>query len=485
MELSSLTIKKTGNLLRKGECSVSELADAYLQRIKERDSEIGAYLEVFSDVKEQALSAQSELDSGEGGVLTGLPIAIKDNILVQGRKVTSASRILENYVAPYDSTVAEKLVQQKTVLLGRTNMDEFALGSSTEKSAYYPTRNPHDPERVPGGSSGGSAAAVASGQALAALGSDTGGSIRQPAALCGCVGLKPTYGAVSRYGLMAMGSSFDQIGTLTRTVEDTAELFWLLEGEDKRDSTTLPDTARQKRKDQMRKKLRVGVPWHLIRRPGVDQAVVDNFTENIALLEKEGYEVREISLPHLEYALAAYYILMPAELGSNLARIDGMRYGHREEGEDLLEDYTKSRAQLGPEARIRSLVGAFVLSSGYYDAYYNKAYTARKFATRDIKQAFGEDPESRWEDRVDLIATPTSPTPAFKIGERSEDPVQMMMADIFTVPANIAGVPALSVPSGKVWHDGAELPVGLQFMAPSLREDLLFRAASLVEEKIG
>ena len=359
-------------------------------------------------------------------------------------------------------------------------MDEFAMGGSTENSAFGTTKNPHDTTRVPGGSSGGSAAAVAAHMALGALGSDTGGSIRQPASFCGVVGLKPTYGAISRSGLMAMASSLDQIGPFTRTVADAEILFNILKGNDRLDSTSAPDSAWSDKKIE-KKKLRIGVPEDFAFGKGVDKDVVENFKKSMEALAQEGHEIVPIKLAHITHSLAVYYILMPAEASTNLARFDGVRFGALKEGATLFDDYAQTRGVgFGREVRRRIMLGAYVLSSGYYDAYYHKATSVRALIEEDFKQAFDLS-----ADGVDIIATPTSPTPAFKIGEKSADPLQMYLADIFTVPANLAGIPGISIPSGTAQRDGRDLPLGIQFLAPHFREDLLFVAGRSLESVAG
>ncbi|MFA5652432.1 MAG: Asp-tRNA(Asn)/Glu-tRNA(Gln) amidotransferase subunit GatA, partial [Candidatus Paceibacterota bacterium] len=471
------TIKKVHEAFTKGDYSAVDLAKAYLEQIKKTDKDIHAYLEVYSDVLEQAKAADEIIKSGKATLLTGIPIAIKDNILIKGRKASSASKILENYTATYDATVIERLKKEGVVFLGRTNMDEFAMGGSTENSAYGPTKNPFDSERVPGGSSGGSAAAVASNEALVALGSDTGGSIRQPASFCGLVGLKTTYGMVSRYGVMAMGSSLDQIGPFAKTVEDAEILFDAIKGHDKMDSTTLPDAESQKSKvESPKSKLKIGVPRDFLKIGGIDEAILKNFEESLDKLKKLGHEIVDIKLPNLKYSLAVYYVIVPAEVSSNMARFDGMRYGKRISGSTGIEDYFLSRqAGLGREVKRRIILGTYVLSSGYYDAYYNKANIVREIIKDDYKKAF---------KNVDIIATPTTPSVAFKIGEKIDDPLAMYLEDIFTVPVNVAGVPGISVPSGVKKVDGKDLPIGIQFVADYGREDKLFSVSkSFLGEK--
>jgi len=458
IDLEKLTIVKAREALKNKEFTAVELAQAYLDNIKEKDGEIHAYLEIYGDVLEQAEKAQKKIEAGEDLPLLGIPIAVKDNILIKGRIASGASKILENYKAVYDATVIQKLKAAGAVFLGRTNMDEFAMGGSTENSGFGPTKNPYDLERVSGGSSGGSAAAVASNQALAAIGSDTGGSVRQPASFCGCIGLKPTYGRVSRYGLLAMGSSLDQIGPITKNIEDAEILYEVLEGQDERDSTTISSGTYPERK----KPKVIGIPTSILRSDGIDPEVLENFNESIKKLEGLGYKVKEIDLENIKYSLATYYIIMPAEVSSNMARYDGVKYGLRQNGEDLRDVYRKTRSGgFGTEVKRRIMLGTYVLSTGYYDAYYGKALAVRKLIRDDFNKAF---------KKVDVIALPTSPSPAFKIGEKIDDPIQMYLADIFTVPANITGVPAISIPSGF----SGKLPLGLQFLAPHGAENSLF-----------
>ncbi len=474
IDLKNLTIKKAHDSLVKGEYSAVDLAKVYLDEIKKKDKDIHAYLEIYSDVLDQAKISDGIIKSGKAGLLTGIPIAVKDNILIKDKVATSASKILKDYVATYDATVIEKLKKEGAIFLGRANMDEFAMGGSTENSAYGPTKNPFDSDRVPGGSSGGSAAAVAANEALVALGSDTGGSIRQPASFCGLVGLKPTYGAVSRYGVMAMGSSLDQIGPLGKTVEDVEILFNAIKGQDKMDSTTLPDKKQEKiSKD---KKLKIGVPRDFLNIGGIDKHIIKNFEDSLSKLKSLGHEIIDIKLPNLKYSLAVYYVIVPAEVSSNMARFDGMRYGERVSGKTGIEDYFLTRqAGLGNEVKRRIILGTYILSAGYYDAYYNKANIVREIIKDDYKKAFKD---------VDVIVTPTTPDVAFKIGEKVNDPLQMYLEDIFTVPINLAGVPAISVPSGTKDVDGKKLPMGIQFIADHGKEDTLFSIGkSFLEEK--
>ncbi len=463
-DLTHLSIRKTHEHLLAKDFSVSELTHAFIDDALQKNKDLNAYLEIYPDIREQVETAQKKIENGNADILTGIPLAIKDNILIKGKKASAASKILKNYTATYTATAAQKLLDELVVFIGRTNMDEFAMGGSTENSAFGVTKNPHDLTRVPGGSSGGSAAAVGGGMALAALGSDTGGSIRQPASFCGCVGLKPTYGVVSRYGLMAMGSSLDVIGPITKTVEDAEIIFNVIKGHDPLDSTSLsPDMYSAKKK---REKIVIGVPKEVLETPGMDADVKVNFEQSIKKLSSLGYDVKEISLPNIKYSLASYYILMPAEVSSNLARFDGVKYGLLKEGKDLLEDYFLTRGEgFGKEVRRRIMLGTYVLSSGYYDAYYNKASAIRRLISRDFEKVF---------DVVDAIITPTAPTPAFKIGEKANDPLSMYLADIFTVTANIVGVPAISIPSGEVLREEKHLPLGLQLMAPHGEESVLF-----------
>ena len=462
LDIKQLTIKQAHEMLINKKMSVLELVEKVL-KVAERERDLNAYVEIFTDVRQQAEGAQRMIDGGQATVLTGIPFAMKDNILIKGRVASASSKMLENYVATYDAYITKKLREAGAIFIGRTNMDEFAMGGSTENSAFGVTKNPHDITRVPGGSSGGSASALASGGALGALGTDTGGSIRQPAAFCGVVGLKPTYGSVSRSGLIAMASSLDQAGPFAKTVEDAEIIFDCIKGHDPMDSTSYSDNLIPK---HFKKPKVIGVPTEFIHVKGVDPLVLKNFEESIEKMKKAGYEIKEITLPSLAYGLSAYYILMPAEVSSNLARFDGVRYGHHVDGVNLLEDYMHSRGEgFGREVRRRILLGTYILSAGYYDAYYNRACSVREVLKKDLKKAFEE---------VDIIATPTTPTPAFKIGEKSADPLAMYLADIFTVPVNIAGVPAISVPSGFVEKEGSKLPLGIQFIAPHFGENTLF-----------
>jgi aspartyl-tRNA(Asn)/glutamyl-tRNA(Gln) amidotransferase subunit A len=470
-KLNEMTIEEAARALRTRECTVRELWDACSKAIEEKNPELHAYLEVFDADDTAIATAQKRIDTdGEKApLLCGIPLAIKDNILIEGKIASAASKMLENYRATYDATVIKKLKESGALFLGRTNMDEFAMGSSTEHSAFGATSNPHDIKRVPGGSSGGSAAAVAAHLAIAALGSDTGGSIRQPAALTGLVGLKPTYGSVSRSGLIAMGSSLDQIGPLTKSVADARILHNAIRGKDILDSTSIEDGLYEKR--ELPKRLRIGVPRHLLG-DAVDADVRVAFDAMLDKLVAAGHSLIDIELPTSAHALAAYYIIMPAEVSTNLARLDGIRYGHFSRGETLLADYINSRTEgFGEETRRRILLGTFVLSSGYIDAYYRKADAARAVLRREYTDAFA---------KTDVIAFPTTPSPAFKFGEKS-DPLSMYLEDIFTVTANLTGMPAISVPMGTVLRDGKKLPIGIHFTAPHQAENALFALGTSVE----
>lgn len=468
IDLNNLTIEKAHNAMLNGDFTCRELAQAFLDIINKKNSEINAYLEVYDDVMTQADIADQKFKDGTASMLTGIPFAIKDNILIEGRKVSASSKILENYRASYDATVIKDLKKAGAVFLGRTNMDEFAMGSSTQTSAYGVTRNPIDTSRVPGGSSGGSAAALAGGMALAALGTETCGSVREPAAFCGLVGLKPTYGAVSRHGIIAMGNSLDQVSPFGKDVRDTEIIFDLLSRYDEEDSTSIKDDLRIKSNIKNSKK--IGVPWHLFKE-GVDKEVEQNFKESLEKLKSSGYEIVDIELPHSKYSLAVYYIIMPAEVSTNLSRFDGIRYGLSAPGKDLMEVYKNSRGEgFGKEARRRILLGTYVLSHGYYDAYYNKAVKLREKIKSEIMEVF---------KTVDYILTPTVPITAFKLGEKMDDPVAMYLCDIFSAPANLSGVPSLALPSG-ISKEG--LPFSIQFMAPHFCENSLFEVGKKFEE---
>lgn len=432
--------------------------------IDEDDKDVHAFLDVYDDAREVAEEAtrRYEKEGESAPMLLGMPMGIKNNILIKGKRATAASKMLEQYIAPYDATVIERLKAQGAVLVGSTNLDEFAMGSSTENSAFGITKNPVDRTRVPGGSSGGSGASVAMGAAVASLGTDTGGSVRLPASFCGIVGFKPTYGRISRYGLIAMGSSLDQAGTLTNSVADAEILFDVLHGKDRYDATTIGEDTypHVAKKDTYR----IGIPRDFLTE-GMDADVLALFEKKVAELVALGHEVVDVSLPLMKEGLAAYYIVMPAEVSSNLARYDGVRFGLHVEGNNLLEDYMKTRAEgFGAEVKRRILLGTYVLSAGYYDAYYGKAEQVRTMMRDEMNEVY---------KNVDFIMTPTAPTPAFKIGEKS-DPLSMYLADIFTVPVNLTGVPAISVPGGTVDREGKSLPVGIQYIAPHAGDERLF-----------
>lgn len=469
MDLSTLTVAEARRALDAKEYSALDLTNAYLKAIEEKDGDIHAYLEVWADsARAEATAADQRIAKGDIMPLTGIPIAIKDNMLIDGRHAFSASKILENYVATYDATVIRKLKAQGAVFLGRTNMDEFAMGSSTETSAFGTTKNPRDLTRVPGGSSGGSAAAVAGNLALVSLGSDTGGSIRQPASLTGIVGLKPTYGEVSRFGLMAMSSSLDQIGPFGKTVDDVRIVLDAIRGNDPQDSTSLPEGFYPAKKEVKV----LGVPRAFLRE-GCDPDVLARFEATLESLKAKGYEIRDIEMPNLPHALAVYYIIQPAEASTNLARYDGIRYGLSVPAETIGEVYEKTRgAGFGREVRRRILIGTFVLSSGYADAYYRKA--------RDVRATIRKEFETVFSSGVDAVVTPTTPSPAFTFGAKS-DPVAMYAEDVFAVPVNLAGVPGMSVPNGLVERDGVQLPVGFQIIAAHGNDDALFKIGKDVE----
>ncbi|OGI60900.1 glutaminyl-tRNA synthase (glutamine-hydrolyzing) subunit A [Candidatus Nomurabacteria bacterium RIFCSPHIGHO2_01_FULL_38_19] len=471
INLTTLTIVSARKKLDTKEFSAVELVSACLAEIEKKNGELNAYLEVYDDVLDQAKRADEMIANGESYPLLGIPLAIKDNILIKGRHISAASKILENYIASYDATVITKLKKQGAVFLGRTNTDEFAMGSSTENSAYGVTKNPHDISRVAGGSSGGSVVAVAANLALGALGSDTGGSVRLPASFCGTVGIKPTYGRISRQGLMAMGSSLDCIGEIAKNVEDVKIIFKAISGYDILDSTSITDATYPKL--SLKKELTIGVPWNLVNGKGINPKVKENFKESMKKFEKIGFKIKDISLKNLDIALAIYYIIMPAEASTNLSRFDGVRYGLHKDGVNLLEDYKETRGRgFGKEVRRRILLGTYILSAGYYDAYYGKAQIARDILKKEFAREF---------KNVDLIATPTSTSVAWKIGEKS-DPVSAYLEDIFTVTANIVGVPAISIPSGFCEVAGKKLPLGIQFMAPHGGENLLFDVGKQFEE---
>lgn len=475
MNLSSLTLHEASEKLRKREVSSQELTEAVFQRIAQTDGILRSYITVCRDAAiAQAKEADNRLKQRPAASpLLGIPIALKDNLLTRGLRTTCASRILDNFIPPYDATAVAKVRSAGAVITGKTNLDEFAMGSSAENSAFFSTRNPWHLERVPGGSSGGSAASVAADQCIAALGTDTGGSIRQPAAFCGVVGVKPTYGRVSRYGVIAFASSMDQVGPVAKDVRDCALLLEAISGRDPGDSTSVncPVPSYSKSLTGDIAGLRLGIPKEYFTaglQPAVDQAVMSAIRQ----LENRGAIIEEISLPHTEYAVAVYYIIAPAEASSNLARYDGMRYGQRAVGRDLIETYMLSRAQgLGPEVKRRIMLGTYALSAGYYDAYYLKAQKVRTLIHRDFDAAF---------EHCDAIITPTSPTTAFRISEKIHNPLQMYLSDICTIPINLAGVPAISVPCG-LDQDG--LPIGMQVIGKHFDEATILRVAHAYEQQ--
>ncbi len=469
--------------VRRGETTALAACDAALARIAGRDGDLHAFLRVDADRARLRARQVDELRArGEAGSLCGVPIALKDNLCVRGLETTAGSRILEGYIPPYDAAVVERLERAGAIVVGKTNCDEFAMGSSTEHSAFGPTRNPRDPARTPGGSSGGSAAAVAAGLVPLAFGSDTGGSIRQPAAFCGSVGLKPTYGRVSRYGLVAFASSLDQIGPLSADVRDSALALQVIAGHDPRDATSsthpVPNYLGALTGDI--RGLRVGVPRRVLG-DGVEPGVTAAFEQALSVLTAAGASIVEIDLPHADYAIPVYYLVATAEASSNLARYDGVRYGHRAEprpGDEAGAVYDRTREEgFGPEVKRRIVLGTYVLSAGYYDAYYLKAQQVRTLIRRDYDNAFA---------RVDTIALPTAPTTAFLLGELIEDPLQMYLADVFTVGVNLAGLPGISVPCGvSTSSTGTDLPVGLQLVGRAFDEETLLRAADAYQREGG
>ncbi len=474
MKIFELTAREIREKIRKKEISPREIISSYLERIEAIEPKIRAYITVASETAiEMAESLEERLMKGEDvGILAGIPIAIKDNICTKNMRTTCASRILENFFPPYDATVVNLLKKAGAIIIGKTNMDEFAMGSSTENSAFFPTRNPYDLERVPGGSSGGSAAAVAAREAPLALGSDTGGSIRQPASFCGIVGFKPTYGRVSRYGLVAFASSLDQIGPLTTNVEDCILLFYVIGRYDPLDSTSapLPTPSLEEMLIPEAKDLRIGLVEELFGE-GIEKEVREGVLNAVRYFEEMGASLEWVSLPHLSYALPCYYIIAPSEASSNLARYDGVKYGLRVDAEGVIPMYMETRDKgFGPEVKRRIMLGTYALSAGYYDAYYLKALKVRSLIKRDFDRAF---------EKFDILISPTSPIPPFKIGEKIDDPLKMYMADICTIPINLAALPALSIPAGL---DPQGLPIGLQMIAKPFEETTLLRAALAYEK---
>ena len=470
---SDFTITQAADALAAKTLSASELLEAVLERASLSEASLHAYLTIDHEgARAAARTADARLAAGESGRMLGIPMALKDNMSTAGIPTTASSKILDGYVPPYDATVVARLRQAGSVPVGKTNLDEFAMGSSTENSAYGPTRNPWDPTRVPGGSSGGSAAAVAIGSALGSLGSDTGGSIRQPAAFCGLVGMKPTYGLVSRYGLIAFASSLDQIGPFTRTVEDAATVLGAIAGHDPRDATSIPEAL----PDFMSELhagvagLRIGVVTELSE-AGIDSDVLAAFRRTLDRLSDSGAEIVEVSIPSTAMSLSAYYLIAPAECSANLARFDGVRYGLRVEGDTVEDMMSRTRAEgFGPEVTRRILLGTYALSAGYYDAFYGQAQRVRTITIREFGAAY---------EKADVLVSPTAPTTAFEFGAKTQDPLSMYMSDVCTIPSNLTGDPAVSVPVGLDAHG---LPIGFQIMAPSLGEAVLFRVAQAVED---
>ena len=477
MNITELTVHELQQKLKSKELTIAEILESYCNRINEKEPEVEAFVTTYlEEAKAEAQKVQEKLDNGEDlGEYAGIPIGIKDNLCMKGTKTTCSSKMLENFVSPYDATVIEKLKDENIISLGKLNMDEFAMGSSTESSYFKKTKNPWNLNKVPGGSSGGSAAAVAANMVPWALGSDTGGSIRQPASLCGVVGLKPTYGLVSRYGLVAFASSLDQIGPITKDVRDSAMLLSLIAGHDEKDTTSEPiekkDYTKALKNDV--KGLKIGVPKEFFGE-GINEEVKKELTKAIETYKELGAEVEEFSLDVAKYALATYYIIACAEASSNLGRFDGIRYGYRTpEYSNLKEIYKKSRSEgFGPEVKRRIILGTYVLSSGYYDAYYKKAQQVRTLVSNEFSKAF---------EKYDVILTPTSPVTAFNIGEKSNNPLEMYLADICTVSINIAGVPAISIPCGV---DSEGMPVGMQLIGNKFEEEKILNTAYTFEQKV-
>jgi aspartyl-tRNA(Asn)/glutamyl-tRNA(Gln) amidotransferase subunit A len=475
MNLYDLTIEEAHQRLVQGDLSAVTLTRALLDRIEAVEPHIGAYITLDAEgALEQAGEADRRIAAGHTTPLTGIPLGIKDVICTKGLRTTCGSRLLENFIPPYDAAVMERLREAGAVILGKLNMDEFAMGSSTENSAYHITRNPWHPDHIPGGSSGGSAAAVAAGMCLGALGSDTGGSIRQPASHCGVAGLKPTYGRVSRYGLVAFASSLDQIGPMSKSVRDCALIMNVISGHDKRDSTSVPEPVPNYADlgDNGFRGLRVGLPREYHQADGLDPDVRQSMASAIETVRGLGAETVEVSLPHTEFAVAAYYIIAPCEASSNLARYDGVRYGVRSrDHEDMLDMFRRTRtAGFGPEVQRRIILGTYALSAGYYDAYYGKASQIRSLIIEDFRRAY---------ESCDVLLSPVAPTPAFKIGEKTDDPLTMYMSDVFTLSANLAGIPGMAIPCG-LSSNG--LPIGLQIMGPHFSEDRLMNVAHHFEQ---
>jgi len=474
MNLNELTIKQCYEGLKNGDFTSVELTKACLKQIKKRNKDLNAFISVFEEeALAEAKAADKKIKAGKQEMLTGIPFCVKDAICTKDRLSTAAAKILGNYVPSYDATVIKKIREQGAVLIGKNNCDSFGHGASNENSMYGPVKNPHDLTRVSGGSSGGTAAAVADHMCIFGIGEDTGGSIRQPASLCGIVGLRPSYGRNSRYGSMPMASSMDTVGPLTKTVEDAAIVEEIMAGHDEFDATTVKDKVPKYSKqiaDSKKHKMKIGVPKEYFNLEGMDSETRDIVNQKIERLKDLKIDIVPVSLPMTKYALPVYYIIVPSEDSSNLGRIDGIRYGVRESSKDLYETYAKTRAKGFPEeVKRRIMIGTYALSAGYYDAYYRKAQKVRTLIIQDFDKAFAE---------VDLIITPTSPFPAFKIGEKKNDVLAMYLADVFVSPANVAGMPAISVPAGKT---KAGLPVGMQIIGPRLSEESVFNFAKLIE----
>jgi len=481
-ELSNITIKKASEMLESDEITSVELTKHYLERIKKYNPKINAYICILDELalKQAEESDNRRIKNQELGIMDGIPITIKDNMAMEGTITTTGSKMLENFIVPYDATVIKKIKEAGAVILGKTNMDEFAMGSSTETSHFGPTKNPWDLERVPGGSSGGSAAAVAADLCVAALGSDTGGSIRQPASLCGIIGLKPTYGTVSRYGLLAMASSLDQIGPMTKTAEDAETLLRVIAGSDELDSTSSKSEfliSKQTPNTKLQN-LKLGIPKEYFAE-GLDEDVKKNIEGSIETLKKQGAEIIDISLPNAKYALPCYYIIMFVEVASNLARYDGIKYGYstndnsQQTNNNLMETYINSRSEgFGEEVKRRIMLGTYASSAGYVDKFYAKAQKVRALVKKDFDEAF---------KKCDFILGPVSPTTAFKLGEKTDDPLTMYLSDIYTIAINLAGVPAMSIPAGL----SNNLPVGLQIIGPQFSDAKMLELAKLIEKVRG
>ncbi|MCM8772653.1 MAG: Asp-tRNA(Asn)/Glu-tRNA(Gln) amidotransferase subunit GatA [Candidatus Omnitrophica bacterium] len=476
METLKLSIWQLRELYKKKEVKPSEVVMSLIEEIYKKDKEIHSYLYINEKAIEQAKKVDEKIAKSENlRELEGIPISIKDNICTKEIPTTCASKILQNFIPPYDATVIERLKNAGAIIIGKTNMDEFAFGSSTENSAFGPTKNPFDLNRVPGGSSGGSTASVASNLCFASLGSDTGGSIRQPSAFCGVVGMKPTYGRVSRYGLVAFASSLDQIGPITKNVRDNTILLKIISGKDKKDSTSVnievPDY--EKHLGEEIKNLKIGVPKEYFIE-GIDREIKEKIFKVLKLLEKEGAIIEEITLPHTSYGIATYYIIATAEASSNLARFDGVKYGYRSKNyKNLFEMYTKTRGEgFGEEVKRRIILGTYVLSSGYYEAYYLKAQKVRTLIKKDFELAF---------EKVDVIITPTTPELPFKIGEKKDDPLKMYLSDIFTVNVNLSGLPAINIPIGFSLN---KLPIGLQIIGNFFKEEEILKVGYVIEKNI-